>query len=69
MKSKIILAIALVALTANCFGQQNSTWDKWTWLMGTWHGEGDGKPGKGSGTFSFSLELDKKIIERKSHSE
>ncbi len=69
MKPKIIFAIALVALTVNCFGQQNSTWDKWTWLMGTWHGEGYGKPGKGSGTFSFSLELDKKIIERKSHSE
>lgn len=36
--------------------------------MGEWEGEGSGQPGEGGGTFSFALDLDKKIIVRRSHS-
>jgi hypothetical protein len=61
--------MAMIMFTSTSFAQKNATWDKWSWLMGTWKGEGNGGPGKGSGKFSFVTELDKKIIVRKSHSE
>ena len=61
--------MTLFAVTITCFGQQETTWEKWSWLMGEWIGEGDGQPGQGGGTFSFSFELDYKVILRKSHSE
>jgi hypothetical protein len=32
-------------------------------------GEGSGQPGQGGGIFSFTFDLDKKILVRKSHSE
>lgn len=69
MKVKLILTILLLEFANTCFSQQNSTWEKWNWLIGEWKGEGAGKPGQGGGTFSFAFNLDKKIIERKSHSE
>jgi hypothetical protein len=52
-----------------CSSQKAPDWDKWTWLIGNWIGEGGGQPGQGSGTFSFSFDLDKNILVRKSHSE
>lgn len=69
MRTKLLLSIALFGLFTICFGQQNRTWDKWNWLMGEWQGKGNGKPGQGVGAFSFKLDLDQKIIVRKSHSE
>jgi hypothetical protein len=69
MKTKLILTIALFGVFTYCFGQQNSKWDQWNWLMGEWVGEGSGQPGQGGGTFSFKNELDKKILVRKSYSE
>jgi hypothetical protein len=69
MKTKLILTIAFLGLFTSFFGQQNSTWDRWDWLTGEWIGEGSGQPGTGGGTFSFKLDLDKKILVRKSHSE
>ena len=69
MKSKLIFAIALFVFASNCMGQQNTAWEKWAWLIGAWKGEGSGEPGQGGGTFSFTPDLDKKIIVRKSHSE
>jgi hypothetical protein len=70
MKAKIILIIAILAgILTSGFSQQKSNWDKWTWLIGDWIGEGSGQPGQGGGTFSFKFELDKNILVRKSHSE
>jgi hypothetical protein len=69
MKAKLLLTATLFVMTITCFGQQSSTWDKWTWLIGEWKGEGGGQPGQGGGNFSFKFDLDKKIIVRKSHSE
>jgi hypothetical protein len=68
MRTKIILTIAILGLLNVCFAQQN-TLERWEWLMGEWTGEGKGQPGDGSGTFSFSTDLDGKILVRKSHSE
>jgi hypothetical protein len=69
MKIKSLLATALFCLSTICFGQQNSTWDKWNWLTGEWIGEGSGQPGQGVGTFSFKTDLDGTILVRESHSE
>lgn len=69
MKAKVILLIALTGIFTSCFGQQNPNWEKWDWLMGEWIGEGTGSPGKGGGFFTFSLDLDRKILVRKSHTE
>jgi hypothetical protein len=69
MKTRLILTIALFGLLNCCFAQQSSSWDKWEWLLGEWLGEGSGQPGQGGGTFSFRLDLNEKILIRKSHSE
>jgi len=39
------------------------------WVIGEWQGEGSGIPGEGSGIFSFSYDLENRIMVRKSHSE
>lgn len=69
MKIKIILIIAMLGILNICRAQQNDIWKQWEWLKGTWEGTGDGKTGEGKGTFSFTNELDGKILIRKSHSE
>jgi len=69
MKAIIILTFTLFGILTNCYGQQNPNWEKWSWLIGQWVGEGSGQPGVGGGTFNFNTDLDKKILVRKSHSE
>ncbi len=69
MKIRLALIATFLAWAMICYGQQNTQWDRWSWLMGEWKGEGGGQPGQGGGTFSFSFDLDKNIIVRKSHSE
>jgi len=69
MKKYFLLATTFLALTISSFSQQNTNWDQWNWLLGQWKGEGNGQLGQGGGTFSFSFDLDQKLIVRKSHSE
>jgi hypothetical protein len=69
MKMKLLLFVALFAVSSVSFGQKTLSWDKWKWLIGNWTGEGIGQPGQGNGKFAFSVNLDSNIIVRKSHSE
>jgi hypothetical protein len=69
MKIKIFLTVAIFYYFTTSFGQQNYSWDKWQNYIGDWIGEGSGIPGQGGGTFSFTLDLDKNVLIRKSHSE
>jgi hypothetical protein len=69
MNQKLILTMVFVGFITTCFAQTNPTWEKWSWLIGEWGGEGSGQPGQGGGTFSFKTDLDQKILVRKSHSE
>jgi len=69
MKVKLLIFVAILGITTAANGQQNPNWEKWNWMMGNWVGEGAGTPGKGGGFFTFSLDLDKHILVRKSHSE
>lgn len=69
MKIKLLIIILFVGFYTQIFAQQDTTWNKWNWLIGEWIGEGSGQPGVGGGTFSFKYELDTKILVRKSISE
>jgi hypothetical protein len=69
MKTKLYLTVGLLIIITTCFGQQTSSWDKWSWLIGEWKGEGSGEPGQGSGIFTFQTDLNDKILVRKAHSE
>jgi hypothetical protein len=40
-------------------------WDSWNFLLGEWVGEGSGKPGQATGGFTFSSELQNRILVRK----
>jgi hypothetical protein len=69
MKTFIVLTFVLFGLLPPCSAQSNSTWGKWSWLIGEWAGQGSGQPGQGNGTFSFKPGLDNKILIRESHSQ
>lgn len=69
MKFKLFITIFFLAMITTSYGQQASPWDKWTWLTGTWKGEGGGQPGQSTGVFSFTPDLGNKILVRKAHSE
>ena len=47
----------------------DETWKALDSLVGTWVGEGTGEPGQGSGAFSFSWDLQQKVLVRKSHAD
>ena len=46
-----------------------ANWDAWQFLLGEWEGKGGGDPGQGTGGFTFSLDLQKRILVRRNHSE
>jgi len=69
MNTKSFLTVVLIGIFTMSFGQQSASWDKWSWLIGEWVGEGNGQPGQGGGTLSFHHDLDQKILVRKSHTE
>jgi hypothetical protein len=68
-KRIFLICFILFELFSICSSQNVSDWEKWNWLVGDWIGEGGGKPGQGTGNFSFSFDLDKNILVRKSHTE
>ena len=68
MKTFTALMFVLFGLLSTSLAQPNSTWGKWSWLVGEWAGEGSGQPGQGGGTFTFKPGLDDKILIRESHS-
>lgn len=69
MKTKLLISLVIGLMTLVCNAQKADSWEKMHWLLGGWQGEGFGQPGLGGGIFSFSFDLDKNIIVRKSHSE
>jgi len=69
MKTFFLLIFVLFGLLNPCLAQPNSTWGKWSWLLGEWAGQGSGQPGQGGGTFTFKSGLDNKILIRESHSQ
>ncbi|MGD1044395.1 MAG: hypothetical protein ABR936_03580 [Bacteroidota bacterium] len=44
-------------------------WSAFQFLMGEWTGEGSGNPGQGNGIFTFSLDLQDRILIRRNQSD
>ena len=64
MRGLLIVATFLFSLTAKA-----DDWGPLQFLVGQWTGEGGGEPGQGSGSFSFTPDLQGKILVRKNVAE
>jgi hypothetical protein len=70
-KMNLMLPILIMLLVPDIHARaQNldSLWSPFAYLAGEWTGEGKGTPGQGSGVSSFSFDLEKHLLVRKSHS-
>lgn len=71
MIKALMLSVVLLLLGSlsapQSFAQQpkEPNWDSFRFLLGEWVGEGTGAPGEGTGGFSFSFDLQGKILVRK----
>jgi hypothetical protein len=70
----VVAAFALGSFfVLSAAGQATETatpdWSRWSFLIGEWIGEGSGQPGQGGGSFTFSLDVQKQIIVRRSHTD
>lgn len=63
------LAVYFFGFVSISLAQEDTTWSRWSWLIGDWVGEGSGTPGQGTGWFSLHSSLGGKILLRKNHSE
>jgi hypothetical protein len=64
-----ILAMAVFALSASAQAPESSFLDAWRPLLGRWQAAGSGAPGSSAGEFSFTSELDGRVIVRRNRSE
>jgi hypothetical protein len=63
--SRVILLMAFLFQSAIAF----EDWGPVKFLVGNWTGEGSGQPGQGTGKFSFTPDLQGKVLIRKSYAE
>jgi hypothetical protein len=61
----LLLGVLLLCPIA-CFAED---WGALQYLIGNWTGEGNGTPGQGSGSFSFTPDLQGRILVRKNRAE
>jgi len=70
---RVVIAALLVAAwsgAATAVGLvQKDPWAPLSLLLGEWEGEGAGKPGQGTGGFTFSRDLQGKVLIRKNYAE
>jgi len=64
MRGLLIVASLLICLTARA-----QDWGPLQFLVGNWTGEGGGEPEQGGGSFSFTPDLQGKILVRKNFAE
>src|SRR5262249_226469 len=67
--ASFLILITLAWLSSGAAVDNQSVWQNWGPLLGTWVAEGNGAPGSGVGTFSFAFDLQKQVIVRKSHTD
>jgi hypothetical protein len=65
---RLVRLICPVLLAAACFAA-TPEWGFAQFLIGHWTGEGSGQPGSGSGAFSFTPDLQGKVLTRRSFAE
>jgi hypothetical protein len=69
MRSAVIsLVWLLAAIPANCFAA-GADWGSAQFLIGQWVGEGSGQPGAGTGAFSFTPDVQGRVLLRRSFAE
>ncbi len=68
MRRFIAVVLLSLTLTLGAFAQSapKPDWSPWNWIIGTWDGQGSGKPGAGTGSFSLLYSLDHAVLVRKS---
>lgn len=69
MKRLTLLGLVIWLLPTVAGAQQTKAPDVWApykFLVGAWSAEGHGEPGEGKGGFTFRIELQGKILERRS---
>jgi hypothetical protein len=70
--SPALFAIVFVCNSAVASAQQAAkpaNWEAWQFLLGEWEGKGGGGPGQGAGGFTFALDLQKRVLVRRNHSD
>ncbi|HZS49111.1 MAG TPA: hypothetical protein VFC63_28850 [Blastocatellia bacterium] len=66
----VMLLILWVPILTNAQQSKTETdWSAMKFLIGDWTGDGGGKPGQGSGESSFKLDLQGKVLVRRSQSD
>lgn len=72
---KLLLTLVLLTIplsTQRSSAQQSgeaANWDVFRFLLGEWVGEGTGAPGEATGGFSFSFDLEGKILVRRNRAD
>ena len=66
---KLKLGITTFVILCSLIGVINASENGLNFLIGDWIGSGSGEPGQGVGSFSFTPDLQQKIIVRRAHSE
>lgn len=67
IKGALLLACIVVLIAPAPARESNeSNWEPFRFLLGEWVAEGSGKPGEATGGFSFTFDLEKKILVRRS---
>ena len=71
MRAAVALCLTIVALSGHASAHAAPNWRAWDMLVGEWIAdEGHGEAGTATaGSFSFSLDLDRRILVRRDHSE
>jgi len=68
MKRLTLLFLGFLLLPAFAGAQQAQkpdVWGPWRFLVGNWAADAGGEPGEGKGTFSFTVELQGKVLVRR----
>jgi hypothetical protein len=68
MKTSLLMLIAFTGFLNASFSQQNSKLDKWNWLTGEWKDNVSHTSGQPGNSFTFTFDLDRKILVRKTNS-
>jgi len=75
MIKTLMLSIVFVLLVSPLSARQSqapkdaANWDAFRFLLGDWVGEGTGAPGEATGGFSFSFDLEGKILVRRNRAD
>jgi hypothetical protein len=67
-KTLLFLTLFLLSQVAQA-APADDPWSAYRFLLGEWVGEGSGQPGQGTGEFSFTLDLQGKLLVRRNRVE